>query len=251
MPDREFIAYQIYQDTRMHLTKAPLERDWMDQANQRFPYRCLPLNIANQHGWFVTCPCDFDVYWYGGPALNDLEIRFYGAPDPGITSHFGYGILTFSMPYLFRTPPGVNLWVKGPSNHPRDGIFALEGVVETDWTSSTFTMNWKMTRSSEWISFRKGDPIAMLVPVPRGLLETLDASIQPIDANPELQAAYNAWSMSRSNFLEGLSKRDPDVVQRGWQKEYFQGRKGEGTFDGHQTRLDLSEFKPRGDSASE
>ena len=29
---------------------APVERDWMDATNQRFAYRCLPLNIAKPMG---------------------------------------------------------------------------------------------------------------------------------------------------------------------------------------------------------
>ena len=29
---------------------APVERDWMEATNQRFAYRCLPLNIANAYG---------------------------------------------------------------------------------------------------------------------------------------------------------------------------------------------------------
>jgi hypothetical protein len=241
---RAFTAYQIHDLVHSHIVPAPLERGWMDAANQRFPYRCLPLNMANQHGWFLTCPCDFDVYWYGGPGLADLELRFDRDRDPQITSHFGYGILTFSMSYVFRTPPGINLWAKGPSNMPKDGIQALEGIVETDWASSTFTMNWQVTRPFEWIRFQKGEPICMLVPVPRGLLESLETSVQPLAANPELHESYDAWSASRSSFLEGLGKKDPAVVQRGWQKDYFQGKTGGGTFEGHQTRLDLKEFKP-------
>lgn len=242
--DKRFIAYQIYEKTRMKLVAAPLERDWMDAANQRFPYRCLPLNIANQHGWFVTCPCDFEVYWYGGPQVNDLELRFDGPRDPAISTHFGYSVLTFSMAYLFRTPPGINLWVRGPSNSPKDGIQPLEGIVETDWASSTFTMNWKVTRPFEWIRFRKDEPICMLVPVPRGFLQTLEPLIEPMTANPELMAKYNAWSESRKDFLARLGKKEPEIVQRGWQKDYFQGRSGDGVFDGHQTRIDLKEFPP-------
>lgn len=188
--NRQFIAYQIHNEVHMGLIPAPLDRPWMDRANQRFPYRCLPLNIANQHGWFLTCSCDFDVYWYGGSLTADLELRFHGQRDPGITSHFGYAVLTFSMPYIFRTPPGVNLWVKGPSNWLRDGVQPLEGVVETDWASSTFTMNWKVTRAFEWIPFRKGEPVCMVVPVPRGMLETLEPSIQRLSNNPELEAKY-------------------------------------------------------------
>lgn len=246
-PNRDFTAYQLHERVEMGIVPAKLERDWMDNANQRFPYRCLPLNMANQHGWFITCPCDFDLYWYGGPALEDLELRSPHAPGPlpGISSHFGYGVLTFSIPYLFRTPPGVNLWVKGPANMPKDGIAPLEGIVETDWATSTFTMNWKTTRPFEWIRFQRGEPICMVVPVQRGLLESLNPNMRLIIDDPVLNAQYLAWNTSRLSFLEGLSKRDPSVVQRGWQKDYFQGKSGEGTFGGHQTRVDLKEFTPR------
>ena len=34
---------------------APVERDWMEATNQRYAYRCLPLNIANAYGWEVLC----------------------------------------------------------------------------------------------------------------------------------------------------------------------------------------------------
>jgi Family of unknown function (DUF6065) len=30
-----------------------MERAWMDATDQRFAYRCLPLNIANAHGWEI------------------------------------------------------------------------------------------------------------------------------------------------------------------------------------------------------
>ena len=242
--EREFIAYRVHDvPTAFGLEAAPLERDWMSEAAQRFPYRCLPLNIANQNGWVLTCPASFRVYWYGGAHPKDLDISFDGAADACVVSHFGAGVLTFSLPYLFRTPPGVNLWVKGPSNWIKDGAQALEGVVETDWATSTFTMNWKLTRPNEWIDFKKGEPICMIVPVPRGLLEGLVPKIVPLSAEPELQAQYKAWEASRSGFLAGLKGLDPEAVKQGWQKDYFQGKTGAGTFDRHQTRVDLKEFR--------
>lgn len=244
MDDDPFIiAYQIYDHVTIGLQPAPIERDWMDSAHQRHPYRCLPLNIANQNGWVLSCPTDFRVYWYGGPNPSDLEVRFDGTVDPCVSSHFGSGVLTFSLPYLFRTPPGINLWAKGPSNYIRDGIQALEGVIETDWATSTFTMNWKVTRPNEWIPFRQGEPICMIVPLPRGFTETLIPRRALMHTNPELQAKYRAWEESRKGFLKGLKTLDPETVQRGWQKDYFQGKTGEGgTFDGHQTRLAVRAF---------
>ena len=249
MPDPQpFVAYQIHPlAPRMGLHTAPIERDWMEAAPQRFPYRCLPLNIANQNGWVFTCPTAFRCYWYGGRNPADVELRFDGPPDPTVLSHFGSGTITFSLPYLFRTPPGINLWVKGPSNFIKDGIQALEGVVETDWATSTFTMNWKLTRPNEWIHFAAGEPICMLVPVPRGLAESMVPRIEPLAANPELQQKYLAWDASRSGFLKGLKENDPEAVKLGWQKDYFQGKTAEGgAFDGHQTRLHLKEFERKG-----
>jgi hypothetical protein len=242
--ENEIVAYRINNPPNMGLVAAPLERDWMEQTTQRFAYRCLPLNIANQFGWFLTCPCTFELYWYGGPNKTDIELRFLDFVDPSVSTHFGFGVLTFSLPYLFRTPEGINLWVKGPSNAPKDGIQALEGVVETDWAFSTFTMNWKVTRPGEWIRFEKGEPVCMVVPVPRGLIETYVPKSVPLEHNGELNTKYREWEKSRSSFLVGLNSKEPEAVKRGWQKDYFQGKTAEGgTFDGHQTRLDVKEFK--------
>lgn len=245
LPEHPFIAYELYPDQGVGLEPAPITRDWMDAAHQRFPYRCLPLAIANQGGWVLKSPAGFRAYWYGGSAKQDVELRFDGPPDVRISSHFGVGTITFTIPYLFRTPPGINLWVKGPSNWVKDGIQPLEGVVETDWLASTFTMNWKITRVCEWVRFDRGEPFCMIVPVPRGLAESLIPRRVPIASEPELKKQYDAWLESRQGFLHGLAVQDPEAVKRGWQKDYFQGRTPDGKeFAAHQTRLDIREFAP-------
>lgn len=244
-PEPHFTAYEIYPGSGFGPEPAPIARDWMDQAHLRFPYRCLPLVIANQGGWVLRSPAKFRAYWYGGPGKDDVEVRFDGPPDNRIMTHFGVGTITFSVPLLFRTPPGVNLWVKGPANHIKDGVQPLEGVIETDWVSSTFTMNWKITRVCEWVGFDKGEPFCMLVPVPRGLAEGLAPRLVPLKAEPVLERQYQAWQDSRAGFLKDLQALDPEAVKRGWQKDYFQGKTpAGGDFDGHQTRLNLREFAP-------
>jgi hypothetical protein len=206
--------------------------------------------IANQAGWILRSTAGFRAYWYGGQAKEDVELRFDGPVDNRIVSHFGNGVITFTVPYLFRTPPGINLWVKGPSNFVKDGVQALEGVVETDWLASTFTMNWKITRVCEWIRFEKGEPFCMLVPVPRGLAESLVPQKTFIGTDPELMAQYQAWEASRRGFLADLGVRDPEAIKKGWQKDYFQGKTPDGKdFESHQTRLNLREFEKTGTNA--
>ena len=97
----------------------------MEATDQRFANRCLPLLIANQAGWFLIGRHTVRVRWTGGrsPSSLTIEVLSGDGPCPAI-SHFGHGIVTWHVPYLFRTPPGYNLVVRGPANWPRDGIAA-------------------------------------------------------------------------------------------------------------------------------
>jgi hypothetical protein len=170
---RELGAYEMGDTRGMELAPGSVSRKWMDLTGDRFAYRCLPLLIANQAGWVVACPVNFAAIWTGGSRPSDVTFDFAGHTDARVTSHFGSGIVTFVLPYLFRTPPGVALWVRGPANWPKDGATALEGIVETDWAAVTFTMNWKLTRPKARITFAKGEPVCMVTPISLDLLEQL------------------------------------------------------------------------------
>jgi hypothetical protein len=229
-------AFELAPQDDMPVEPAPSDRAWMDQSPNRYAYRCLPLVIANQAGW------------NGGPRIADLTLRLpRGSQETRVFSHFGEGILTFTLPYLFRTPRGINLWVKGPANWIKDGIQPLEGIVETDWNESTFTMNWKVTRKNHTVRFEQGEPICMIVPVPRGLAESLDPIRQPVEADPKLARAYAKWRESRSAFNEGLARNDEAAVKSGWQRDYMLGMTADGEpFAEHQTKLHLGRFRHEG-----
>jgi hypothetical protein len=271
-PNDKLYAYETNPQTDTPITAAPATRAWMDGTDRRSAYRCLPLVIANQAGWLIHSPESFTAIWDGGPLTQSLRIVFdAGMPNhlgpraasqaivtsvmvaqpqpttatPTILSHFGYGIITFTIPYLFRTPPNVNLWVKGPANYFKDGVQALEGIVEADWSVATFTMNWKLTRPRHAVRFERGEPFCMIVPVQRALAESLDPVRLPMASNPEVAKQYQEWEMSRRGFLQKL----PQETGAPWQKDYFKGDAPDGTkVEGHQTRLDLKEFR-RGEDA--
>ena len=57
----------------VEIRPAPVERDWMEATNQRYAYRCLPLNIANAYGWEVLCNAGFLAIW-NGKTTNDAII---------------------------------------------------------------------------------------------------------------------------------------------------------------------------------
>jgi hypothetical protein len=90
-------------------------RDWMSATPEAFAQRCLPLNIANAHGWEILSPCAFDAQWTGSAGTDGVEIVLPpgAAPETAPVSIFGQGIPTFHIAGLFRTAPGWNLWIGG------------------------------------------------------------------------------------------------------------------------------------------
>lgn len=223
---------------------AQTKRAWMDETPEGFAYRCLPLTIANAHGWEIGSPCDFEAIWDGGVGTDSLTIL---TKTPGVTppvSHFGSGILTFHVDALFHTDPGYNLYVSGPANTIKDGIAPLTGIMETDWSPYTFTMNWRFTRYDKKIRFAKGEPICTLFPMPRGLVEDTEPVMRSLRDNPELQEQFKAWGASRDKFNEGLRSGDEDAVTQKWQKLYYSGKypDGEKRFEPHQIKLRLKPF---------
>jgi hypothetical protein len=216
----------------------------MDGTDRRFAYRCLPLLIANQAGWFILNEHEFQATWNGGNEPADISIDYHVGPKPyAVTSHFGYGILTWTLPYLFRTPRGYNLLVRGPANYPKAGVCSLEGIVEADWSAATFTMNWKITQPGLPVAFAIGEPICMLVPQRRGELEEYRPEICALDRKSELGRGYEQWSRGREKFLDDLQQSGSTAQQLEWQKDYFRGSlPAGGIAAGHQLKLNLREF---------
>ena len=222
------------------------KRQWMDDAPEAFPYRCLPLNIANSHGWEILTPCGFEVVWNGGMNVEDVVIR----ADPGTriedmpVALFGLGTFTFHVQGILRTSPGWNLWVSGSPNMFKDGAVPLAGIVETDWSPYTFTMNWKLTRPNHPVRFEENEPFAHFFPVERAAIEAVEPTFAAIDGNPELKEQFQTWSRSRDAFHERMRTNPPDNPSDKWQKLYYRGQNPDGQcpVSDHQSKLRLREF---------
>ena len=197
----------------------------MDSLLEGFAYRCLPLVMANQYGWEILSTHHIRATWDGTSKIEGLRVENLSGDGPlHCHSHFGGGVLTFQIPFLFRTPEGWSLVARGPTNNPKDGIGALDGIVETDWAHATFTMNWRFTRAGT-IEFTIGEPICLIFPIQRGALELFCGEIRLLEAEPEFEKDYKEWSDSRERFLRALDNGKPDVVAQGWQKDYLQAAK--------------------------
>jgi Family of unknown function (DUF6065) len=212
---------------------ADWQRDWMNATPNRFAYRCLPLTIINQTGWWIKNPVGFTAIWRGSTAPGSVEFRFDASTEiwrNWINSQFGEGIITWNTPFLFRTKPeGSRLLVCGPPNYFKVNAHPLTALIESDWVSMSFTMNWKIMMPNQPVRFERGEPLFQAIPLLSNVcadLETADVSYQKLTDDPELYGAYAEWDRGRRQFHD--QKVAGEVRPDSWQKDYFQGRDATG-----------------------
>lgn len=234
-------CYKIY-ETAPEIVPGNSNRNWMDAFADRHPYRCLPLTMANSTGWEIKLQVGVTLEWDGGPMEENIKIATDEPWPPAknvVDSHFRRGIVTFHTGHLFRTPPGWGVWVSGPPNEPKDGIYPLSGLVETDWLPFPFTMNWIFTRPGR-VRFEKGEPFAFITLMEHHRLEEIQPALRMLDDNPVLKQDYEAWSRSRADFNKRLHDREESAVKERWQRNYMRGTNVAGEkADGHKTKRKL------------
>jgi hypothetical protein len=225
---------------------APATRDWMDRAPDSFAYRCLPLNIANAHGWEILNPFGFTASWNGSYGTDGVTIVADAGADAARlpVSLFGQGVLTFHIEGIFRTPPGWNLWVGGAPNRAKDGIAPLSGIIETDWSPFTFTMNWRFTRPHMPVRFQAMEPFCFVFPVQRGAIDKFKPRFELLDKDPATRDRFLAWSRARDSFQSELTVDAPASSADRWQKHYYRGTDASGAalIEDHVTKLRLAPF---------
>ena len=223
---------------------ADWRRDWMDATAGKFAYRCLPLTIANQTGWTVNNPVGFTAIWTGGAGQDGILFKFDTDPATWrawVGNQFGHGIVTWATPFLFRTrPAGSRLLVMGPANWFKHGAAPLTAVMESDWMTASFTMNWKLTQPGLPVRFDAGEPLYQAVPLdsnPGTDLAGANVTYRRLAEDPATAEAFARWKRSRDDFkqAQAAGQRPTDA----WQRDYFKGQDvlGRAVTSGHQTKV--------------
>jgi hypothetical protein len=158
-----------------------------------------------------------------------------------INSQFGEGIITWNTPFLFHTKPhGSRLLVLGPINYFKAYAHPLTALIESDWMTMSFTMNWKIMVPDQPVRFDAGEPLFQAIPLVGNVcadLEGASVSYLKLSEDPEIFRAYQAWNEGRRDFHDQKAKGT--VRPDGWQKDYFQGRdaRGRATASAHMTKV--------------
>jgi hypothetical protein len=201
------------------------------------------MTYASRHGWAVRAPSDIQVVWNGGVTADSTEIicgRYTEFGTIFTDNGTGNGIVTFHINAVPRTLPEYSLWLMGGPNLVVPGASPLSGVVESDWTFASPTMNWKLTDPGRLVTFKKGDPVFFFVPIHKTYLEEFDIQHADISENPGMQERmleHIRWRRETESAGEAV-----------FGKKYMRGQNPDGSTPDwehkHMTRLSLHEPDP-------
>ena len=182
---RTITAYPL-SDHPVPLRVAPDERSWLNSnttlaADQAF-------QTANRQGWELCCPYAFEATWNGGPLPEDIDIQSE-APDDApafVQSQLGGGLITFHAGYQLKTAGEQRLWVRGPINRPKDGIAALDCLLDTSIVPCTVTVQWQCTRPHQTIRFEAGEPFGTILTAIQSDMEQATLDVAQLDDDDAL-----------------------------------------------------------------
>ena len=200
------------------------KRNWMNESRDKFAYKCLPLNIANQYGFAVLCPADFTIDWWGGNDEKDVDFQIRSEDsymENYLHSYFGGGTFTIHVDFVIRTPKGFSTYIRGVPNETKQGLKPLDAIVETDWLSYTFTYNFLLTEPGSY-SFKKGEPLFIFFPIERGTVENFELKESRLENDSDLLKDFDDYHRKRMDAIKVPLKKPV------WQYFYRDGVKASG-----------------------
>lgn len=218
-------------------------REWMDRTPDRYAYRCIPLSAANTMGWEILNPVDCEFQWNGMTDHRQLQLWTKSPDRWGPRTHFGTGVVTWELPFLFRTPPDYGLMITGPANHDKVGLNPLDGFIRSDWLPYPFTMSWRITEARRTIRFEEGEPIGRIIPYPLAVLDQFQIEVHQLEEDQAFQQRFIDWAQSRKDGYEkrrvaeqklAETQKMPDLDEL-WSKQYAQGKGAAEVGQEHQT----------------
>lgn len=210
MAKEEITVYRIKKDgPAFPIVPLNVKRKWMTDSFYKFAYKCLPLNIANQYGFAVLSPVDFEIDWWGGKGGSEVDFEV-NSDDPAIAhlfkSYFGEGTFTVHPDFIIKTPEGYSTYIRGIPNDTKPGIKPLDAIVETDWLAFTFTYNFLVTEPGVY-KFKKGEPLFCFFPIKRDTVENFELKEKQIDdADPKTKKFFQDYNEKRLGFQQSSGK---------------------------------------------
>jgi len=223
----------------LEIRQASVRREWMDNTYNKHAYRCLPVTEANVCGWEIVLPHDVVFEWDGGTSVprvikgGTIERTIHGQSfTQRVAQQSIVGMATFSLGWVFKTPPGIHTWITGSPNYVVDGAVPLSASLASDWWPDEVNMSWILTKERTPITFPAGSALAFFNFYRPSLLEEAEFEVENLWDYPDLTRARQAYSDAKTQKIQEQPWSWMNGIRTGLDHE---GNRIGPRFDGHMT----------------
>jgi hypothetical protein len=162
------------------IRQLPVYRDWMDATDNKHAYHCFPMSLTNRMGWGISFPEDITFVWDGISNSSNEHVKILSGSQYCSTNR-GNATISFHCNFYFKTDENTTMLVMPVPNQFIDGAQCFTTLISTSFLNSAIPIAWRITRPNVEITIPAGTPVASVIPMSVGNLETYELLVE--DAN--------------------------------------------------------------------
>lgn len=180
-----------------------LQRDWMDETDDRHAYKCFPLSLVNRIGWTISFNEDIEFIWDGISDSTPDHVKILKGQEICSTNR-GNGTVSFYTGLHFKTDENMSIMCIVPPNLFLEGIAPFSSIISTSFFNDAYPLAWKIQKPNHHFVIPAGTPIGTLIPI----------SISEI-CNVELNIYDKVWPSEHANFMNERSIAWQEITKKG------------------------------------
>jgi hypothetical protein len=176
-----------HMDFPVKIEQTPIQRNWMDNTDDKHAYKCFPVSLVNTIGWSVSFLEDIEFIWDGISNTEDHHVKVLKAPEGVCNTQRGNATISFYTGLHFKTEEDMSILSIVPPNYFIDGAMPFTSIISTSFFEDAYPVAWRVTRPNEKITIPAGTPVATLIPISIAGLAEVELDIHDKIFDPEHQ----------------------------------------------------------------
>lgn len=159
------------------IEQTKINREWMNNTENKHAYKCFPISQANTIGWSISFSEDIEFIWDGISDTTPNHIKILKSPFNVCNTSRGNATISFYTGLFLETDEKTSILSIVPPNYFIDGATPFTSIMSTSFYDEALPAAWKITRANEKIIIPAGTPIITIVPISLTTLSNIEIDL--------------------------------------------------------------------------
>ena len=159
------------------IEQTKINRDWMNNTENKHAYKCFPISQANTIGWSISFNEDIEFIWDGISDTTPNHIEILKSPFNVCSTSRGNATISFYTGLFLETDENTSILSIVPPNYFIEGATPFTSIMSTSFYDEALPVAWKVTRANEKIIIPARTPIITIIPISLGKLSDIEIDL--------------------------------------------------------------------------